>query len=714
MRKQILLLIIICLSLIFIWFHKGLIFAGGEEEIPFYNLDTTMNLYSSSWKDTGTGFPGGDEINRVPFFISLKFLYDRGIPGYIDQAVLFFTLMMVGVISVYLLIYESVGRELKDKYPYLPFSGAVFYLLNPFSMIQVWGRGLYMQFFPFAYIPLFLWLFILGVKKKSFKYIFFISLANFLLAGTYGNLSYVTSSWLIVFMYSFWYFWDHKNKADRIFVVVFFILSLLGWFITNIWWILPYLNTTSDLAAALGQLEQNLGSLIGVSRALPISGVLRLLHNGFLYKAEIYGPIYSNFLFVLISFIPLFLLVISVPEFKKLKSFKFYITLLIFTLFMSFGANPPLGWLYKWFFTHISFMQIYRSPYEKIGIDLMLAYSVFFSLGISMVAKKLKGLAGGEKKVVFVILFLVSGVYCWPMWKGIFAGGVKITTWVKVPDYYREADDWFNAQPGDFRILHMPINPGDGVRLEWEYPFQGSDPSEYLFTKSSLAKNVTYNKIYYNILLERFGKLFKGAYGPDPDISKSDFKQESFIKELSELAIKYIVLHHDENTMISSMKTVDETINDLNKEKGIKKLKTIGKLDIYSVDIPQNISLVYSPDTLTSFIKLSPDHYKIDVKDAKGLTNIYFLNLFNSNWELFKDGSVVDTHGRIYSYANSWKVTGRGDYSLELKYKPQNYVNLGMKISVVYLLIFALFVEGREIMGKLHLFKKQRKSKIAS
>ncbi len=707
MKKQIFILIIVCLSLIFIWFHKGLIFGGGEEGIPFYNLDTTMTLYSSSWKDTGTGFPGGDEINRLPFFVVLKFFYDRGIPGYVDQAILFFVLMIVGVLSMYFLLSETVGKDLKNKYPILPFAGAFFYLLNPFSMIQVWGRGLYMQFFPFAYIPLFLLLFILGLKKKSFKYIFFISLANFLFAGTYGNLSYVTSSWLVVFIYSFWHFWENKGKKERIFTVIFFVFTLLGWFVTNAWWLLPYFHTASDLVAALGQLEQNLGSLMGVSRALPPLGVLRLLHNGFLYDAQIYGPIYSNFVFVLISFVPLFLVVFSISKFRKLRSFKFYATLLIITLFMSFGTNPPLGWLYKFLFTHISFMQIYRSPYEKIGIDLMVVYSAFFALGISVVADRLKRVVRNEKVVIFVILFLVSGVYCWPMWKGIFAGGVKITTWVKVPDYYKEANGWLNSQGGEFRVLHMPINPGDGVRLEWEYPFQGSDPSEFIFTKSSIGKNVSYNKIYYNVLLERFGKLFKGAYGPDPDITNSKFRQKEFSSELAELGVKYIILHHDENVVVSSMKTVEDTQADLSKDKEIKKVKTFGNLDIYQVNIPKNVSLVYSPDADTSFLKVSPDLYKVDVKNAKEETRIYLLNLFSSNWELIKEGEVINTHDRVFSYANSWSVKGNGNYSFVLQYKPQSYVNTGMKITAAYLLLFAVLMEGKMLMGRLDLFRNK-------
>src|SRR3990167_9425350 len=117
--KQIFLLIFLCLTLTLIWFHKGLIFAGGEDGIPFYNLEKTVEYYGSVWHETGTGFPAVNTA-RIPIFSFLKIFYQLGIPGFVLQAFLFFLLMSVGTISVYFLIpkinkIRKSGKRAKGK-----------------------------------------------------------------------------------------------------------------------------------------------------------------------------------------------------------------------------------------------------------------------------------------------------------------------------------------------------------------------------------------------------------------------------------------------------------------------------------------------------------------------------------------------------------------------------------------------------------------------
>lgn len=695
------------LILVLIWFKNGLLFAGGEEGIPFYDLERTFVLYSYTWRDSEAGFPNLEHLTRIPLFTFLKTLSSLGTSEVLLQGTIFFLLMFIGTVSVYLLLRETLIAELKKKrelglYRKAPLIGAIFYLLNPFSMLQVWGRGLYTQFFPFALFPLFLLLVVLALRRRNLSYAILALLASFFLSGAFGNLSYVLSLWLITSLYFLFYISTQRYRQDVVFSLLLFIFLLGGFLIIHSWWIYHNIVKFTETGSnRLMSLEEGLGTVRGISRAFSFDGVFRLIHKDFIFKTELYGSIYKNLLFNLISWIPPLALVVSIPIFKRLKHFRFYLSLLLITLFIGLGSNFPFGGLFEWLFRKFIFLQAFRNPMEKIGISLLIAYSAFFAIGIVVLSEKLSDYLKNKSPFnkiqnltsVFIalLLFFTAGLYVWPMWVGRFAGGYKINPWVKVPNYYREAEDWLSKQPGDFRILHMPINPGDGLKYSWDHWYQGTDPNEYIFTKSSVAKNVSRNKIYYNVLLERFHKLSPNAYGPDPDISRSEFRSREFIEELAKLNIRFIILHRDIDTTLGSWGETsgeEEYISNIEK---ISKVKTFGMLDIYEVEIPEPINRVYSPEAQTSFTKINPTLYKVKIVAETTPIKLYFLEMFNEQWVAYLDGERVKDHHEVFSYANAWTIDRKGNYEVIIRYKLQDYVNAGIGISLSSVTLLSMF-----------------------
>ncbi|MCL5019635.1 MAG: hypothetical protein M1426_04050 [Patescibacteria group bacterium] len=299
-------------------------------------------------------------------------------------------------------------------------------------------------------------------------------------------------------------------------------------------------------------------------------------------------------------------------------------------------------------------------------------------------------------------MFLVSGIFLWPFWAGIFAAGIKVNTWVKVPDDYIKANDWLNSQKGDFRIFHLPIVPGDGIRYTWQHSYQGVEAGAYIFDKSSIGHNVGFNRSYYSVLLRRFEGLPEGAYGQEPGPESSAFKSDTFSDELSKLNVRYIILHHDIDYKLTNARNPDLDVNYLASQQNISKIATFGKLDIYQVDIPKNIDLVYSPDAQVSFSKINSTEYIVNLKNAKSQTELYLLEVFDPKWEAFIDGHKVNEHSNVFSYANKWKLDKPGDYSMVIKYKPQEFVNKGLMIStwsIVAMLILSLLMKIRSIIG---------------
>ena len=101
------LLILIPIILTSICFRKGLLYAGGEEGIPFYNLSKTLELSSYVWREAAGGVPIIWLLPRAPFFRFFSFLYQNGTNAVLPQALTFLILMVTATVSVYLLVKET-------------------------------------------------------------------------------------------------------------------------------------------------------------------------------------------------------------------------------------------------------------------------------------------------------------------------------------------------------------------------------------------------------------------------------------------------------------------------------------------------------------------------------------------------------------------------------------------------------------------------------
>ncbi|OGM04065.1 hypothetical protein A2715_04995 [Candidatus Woesebacteria bacterium RIFCSPHIGHO2_01_FULL_39_32] len=708
--KHYLILFVICISLVLIWFSKGLIFAGGEEGMPFYNLELTYRNYSYVWKDAEGGISNYSDILRVPSFYILQKLSSIGLSSVLIQGTFFLALMLIGTFSVFFLLQETVVKGAlkvtKDTPSYKDISliGSIFYLLNPFAMTQVWGRGLYMQYYPFALIPLFLLLFILALKTRNLIFVSLALVSSFILAGSYGHLSYVISLWGIIFAYLIYFCINNKSKEERTFSVKIFLLFVVGWIFTNLWWIMPFSSSINTFAQNYSDIEHSLGTLIGNSREIPLNGVLRLMHNGFVYKWKIYGESYLNLFFKLISwFIPIISL-FALRSCKNIKSLNFYLVLFLITLFISLGSNPPLGWLFIILFKAIPQMVLYRNPFEKIGILLTIAYAPLFAVGLvelsKFISNKLKKsldflrITHISNLFILISMILIFGIHAWPMWKGVFAGGYVTNVWINVPKYYKQANNWLNEETGEFNLIHFPLAPGDGMKFIWPNYFQGVVPYDFLFDRPSISKNTFFNKIYYNVLLERFGKLEKGAFGPDPDISNSQLKTKDLYEGLQKLNVRYILLHKDVDPVIGNLGDYRLYEEILKKEENITKIINFGEIDIYEVTPPEKVDLIFTSQGKVDFEKINPTEYVATLKGVKKDDKLVLLTLYDPNWSLYVNGMVAADHNRYFSWANSWTLDKLGDYSVTIKYKPQENVQKGFRISIflLSLLLFTTFI----------------------
>lgn len=217
---------IIAIVIVIVWFHQGLLYGGGEAGLPFYNLDLTLKTSQQLWQNSYLGFPSIYQIINAPLNYILDLFYLFGVPGFLIQASLHFLLFSTGMISMYFLLKVTIYHEF--RYRALPLFGSIFYFLNLYSMSQIWARGLYMQFIPFASFPLMLLLLELALSRKKIIFILLMLLISYIFSAGFTP-AYVLSFWLLiglVFIYHF-FFAKRFYYAYKIYFIFFNIIFRL-------------------------------------------------------------------------------------------------------------------------------------------------------------------------------------------------------------------------------------------------------------------------------------------------------------------------------------------------------------------------------------------------------------------------------------------------------------------------------------------------------
>lgn len=375
--------LLICLTLLSIWFKNGYIFGGAEEGLPFYDFAIMEEVISSVWIHLYLGIPYFTENTRLPLFSMLLFFQNAGVPNFVLQLMVFFMIIFGAMFSVYFLLKQTIGEYLKQPIVYL--IGALFYLFNPFTLSQVWTRGLYTQYFAFLYFPLFLLLYILSNKKESYLYSGLALIGGFFLSPAMANPSYAVSLWVITISYFIYSLYSSYGNYGKIkFLIVNFLFLVIGWGISNLYWILIYLDMAPKTFLVSGSVfEDSEASLRAVSMSFPLTLVIRLMQSGYFYADNSwYGSIYKTPFFEVISWIIPVVSLFSLFLIRKIKVLIFFGGLFCLGLIVSLGANPPFGELFIWVFNHIPQLQIFRNPYEKFGLVYVLAYAPFFALGV--------------------------------------------------------------------------------------------------------------------------------------------------------------------------------------------------------------------------------------------------------------------------------------------------------------------------------------------
>jgi hypothetical protein len=584
----------------FTWFEGDLLLSGGDFPFNFHPLQN-FERYHSTWYDgVSTGLLNVQAIPQMVTFQSFLAVSDAiGLPLFAAQRIIFYFLFTAGGMSMYFLTTTILkGKERRAA----GLTSALFYMLNPFSMVILWGVPAVLLFF-YPIIPLVLALYIRGINsRKTVLYIILICFSTgVVFSAAYSVAAFALTTWILILSFFVFYTMFHRKDKETLFhALKFTILLFLCWSAVNSYWILPYTYNLRQISTGAAY-QDSVSILQGMSSEAGLANAFRLFGYPVFDKKFMdidafypYFPIYLNPIFIIISFsIP----ILAFSSLLISKREKFYIlyfsTFSLAVLFFFKGAQPPLGEIYVWLVKNFSLMAVFRNPLDKFGSLLPVGYS--FLLGYTLaklyyLPRDFPELRKAIRASFFFLGLLLFVVFPFPFWTGqVFEKGGEVRpSWqVKVPDYYSDAASWLAGQESTFRIFPIPLMNLFGTPFDWEHGHGGADPRQFLFDKALLDEGNDLAKLAWSYL----------GHQMDPK------DERSVARILGLLNVKYVLVSYDikENYFNIDKPSLLRSRSGLKSGEydGIKFKRSFNKLHFYEVSEEYYLPKFYAPTTLT-------------------------------------------------------------------------------------------------------------------
>lgn len=525
--------------LILVWFRDGFFYGGGDVGLPTYNpkraLEITKNIW---WEAQAPGFLIPHAVASITLYLFLSVFQSFGIGPVGMQALLFLGLLFLMGFGTYLLILSIIG---KDKKVYATIGG-LFYMFNPYMMVQIWHRFNNTSFFFVAAIPYLIMFWIGWIKSGNYLNLLFFLIVNLLASYMFGTLAYVIPLWLIISMFTIsaiFFPWENKGYLFRVFFRGLFGLGM--WILVNGWWLIPVAAIGSGVTSQQHNIGESLSTLNAISKQAILPFSLQMINPFYVFTQAELGEIYKSFFFRLIPWLGVIAIFYGIIRALQRKYLAFYVLIYFVIIMISKGSSTPFGQFFLFLFSKFFVLGLLRNPFEKIGILLPLINSVLFTVGIEGFVERFRKYLGNFGTIsILVALFTVIGVYYWPMHRGTIFGTIGHPNYVEIPKSYKDADNWLNARAhrnsqSDGRILHLPLTRSDIVTYSWKYGYHGSEPSSLLFTSlPSISHGLNLHRI--DDSLTALSLIFNHSYY---------LHHEKILKLLQDFNVRYIILHKD-------------------------------------------------------------------------------------------------------------------------------------------------------------------------
>jgi hypothetical protein len=581
-----------------LWLPKeGYIISNGDNFPLFLNPQHVLNTGTYLWSHDFLGY-------STPAPAYLLYQYPAIFLNYLGLSIgnvqIFYQviLFIIGALSMY---YFS-----KTIYPELriaPFIAGFFYMFNIFALTTRQNTGF---IWIYAFLPLLLALFAKIMKltyendiKSVNRNIIYFSLL-FVVAFSFAaiNPANVALGLFSIAILTLYYLVKYRKQLLPLFKS---LGKMIGISVPiNLWWIIPILS----YYLLSNQVLNSTISADAWAWTQWRSSILNLFWlNGFWGWLPEYVPYinsYSNPILIILVFVP-FIVAASALLFKSQKTrFNAYIMgAILVLLFLAKGLYPldilkPMNSLIN----GLPLMSMFREPVSKFTLLII----PFLALLIGFGAEKITNLRlpklsfRSNELLVLSVLMLIFLVAVQPILISFNANGqivynypiesktaqLPYSSYVKIPDYWYQATDWINSQPGDGKVLLTPIDDFYEMPYNWTDGYYGTDQLiDSLIDKPIISTNILSG---YKINNDTSATLLELGY------AIRSGRVDEFRYFLDILGVKYILQRND----------IDDTVADENAWPIVNN-NTSGYRNILQDGTLVSEGSIMSPDAMKNF-----------------------------------------------------------------------------------------------------------------
>lgn len=663
MKKNFLLTtaIFVIILLIFRGWFSLLPLSTGDWSYKFPKMISEFNLYPYAWSTSfGNGF-GTNGIFLMAlgtyFSASVAFLYKLNTPWvFIEKILWYWPFIIVSSLGSFFLFKQLFAKS----NTYAAVSSLIF-TANTYSLMIV-GGGQMGVGMGYAMIPLVFFTFISILKKVN-------SSKNLITISTFAGIvfsiqllfdlriAYVTI--LFIGLYYFLSLLLDKSISLKKTILPYVFWPIALTLLLHFFWVMPFMILGQNPLEKLGEQFSGIGIIEFLSFA-KFENTLSLLHPN--WPENLFGKAY----FMRPEFILLPILVFSNLFFLKKdpnkgKILTFSLIVLV-GAFLAKGSNEPFGQLYVWAFGKIPGFMMFRDSTKWYGVvalsySLLIPYFLFLASKIEF--KKIK-----MPQNTLVIIFIVFWVFTI---RQVFTGELKGTfTPKKEPQNYAKLADFLSSQGGFFRTLWVP----------------------------SLHQYTYYSDVHPAVPAADYFSAYSSGEISD--------KLSANLRFLTDAGVKYVIVPEDTEGKIFtddrkySEEVYDRTVKEINNVEGLGEVGRFGKIKVFEVPDPKDHFWSSKEGLIAGFRRINPTKYKVEVRGAERGDGIIFSEGFDAYWYARKidpkNPDKIEIGKAISSNPykrrlNSFTLREDGDYALEIFYLPQKWVNLGLFVSAITILI---------------------------
>lgn len=539
----------------------------------------------------------------------------------------------------------------------------VIYAVNTYFLLVVGGGQLGVAL-AYAIAPFVLYRFIVLIENTKLSFSIIAGICGAIVLLFDPRIAYII--FLSVLLYAIFAFSSFKQKDNRATLAYFllrvFVLPLLIIIFLHAFWILPLLIFHQNPVQSFGVAYTSTDAIKFFSFA-KFENSISLLHPN--WPENIFGRTYfmkPEFLLLpLFAFASLFF--VSKKNQKEGRYILFFSVLAIIGAFLAKGVNDPFGGISLWMFGNVPGFIVFRDPTKWYTL-VAISYSILIPFTVWKIHEwlKLRNKIFNLQNLFLTVVVLYLLFLLRPVFLGQLVGVFKA---VKAPDDYTKLERFLSSQQTFSRTFWVPAVQRFGLN-------------------SSLHPAVSARNFLKSVDNAQILNALKTS-----ELS------------LQESGVKYVIVPYDSQGEIFlkdrkyNTEIYKKTINDVKQIPYLKQVDGFGKIAVFEIHTPAGGSKdhFWSPNQNLNiqYRFINPTKYEVDIQNAQKGDLLVFSESYDKNWQASNPEFKVQSL-EFEKRLNSFVLPEDGSYSLEIYYRPQDWVNIGLAISSLTLISVITFL----------------------